>query len=298
MADEEQQDEQTSVEVEVVEQEPGQAVDETLEVDEANEENEIVLAGEDDAEEKPDPKSNASYILKRVLGREDKLKVENDRLRQEAAAKPVMPTLQSAPDEDAFDTRQDYLVAQSTYQRQMMSEVVGQQLNQQQNGHRLQAQQQRREDSLKTYAETASKLNVSDFNETQDKAFDVLGDDIAQMIAEQLPSDAPKLLYYLGKNSKKAEELREKFAINPGGMTFELGKLAGNLSIKPKRTKAAQPESKVKGGSVGGSGDSWQKQLDKIDDSADFSNMSKSINARRKLMKEAGAAGFDVSTLH
>lgn len=298
MADAEQQDEQTSVDLEVVEKEPGQEPDDNLEGDEATE-NEIVLAGQQEAEGKPDPKSNTDHILNRVMRRKDKLQDENVLLRQqlESVAKPTAPALQSEPDEFAYENREDYLVAKATHSRQMMTGVMREELNQQQNGHRLQAQEQRRSDSLRTYANNASMLKVADFNETQDKAFDVLGDDFAALIAEQLPEDAPKLLYYLGKNSLKAEELRDKFASNPGGVTFELGKLAGNLTIKPKRTKAAQPESKIAGGNVVGVGGDWQKQYDKIMDSADNDNISKTLHAMREMKKQAKAAGFDVSTL-
>jgi len=298
MADAEQQDEQTSVDLEVVEKEPGQEPADNLEDDEATE-NEIVLAGQEEAEGKPDPRSNTDHILNRVMRRKDKLQDENVRLKQqlEANAQPAVPALQSVPDEYAYENREDYLVALATYNRQMMSGVVSEQLNHQQSGHRLAAQEQRRKDSLTAYANNASMLKVSDFNETQDKAFDVLGDDFATLIAEQLPEDAPKLLYYLGKNSLKAEELRDKFASNPGGVTFELGKLAGNLTIKSKRTQAAQPESKVTGGSVGGVGGDWQKQYDKIVDATTDGNISKTLNAIRELKRQAKASGFDVSTL-
>jgi len=301
MAEAEQQDEQAAVENEVVEEAPGGEPTDTPEEDEVTE-NEIVLAGQEEAEGKPDPKSNTDHILNRVMRKKDKLKDENVQLRQQldAVARPAPQALQSAPDEYAdeyADDRPRYLAAKSAYDRQMLTDVVGQQLNQQQNGHRLHAQQQQRSDSLKTYATNAAKLGVSDFNEMQDRAFDVLGDDFAQMIAEQLPNDAPKLLYHLGKNSRKAERLREQFATNPGGVTFELGKLAGNLTIQPKRTKAAQPESSPQGGSVGGVSGSWQKQLDKLDDGTDMSNIAKNLNARREIKKQAKAAGFDVSTL-
>ncbi len=299
MAEAEQQDEQATVEDEVIEQSPGQEEAETKTEDEVTE-NEIVLAGQDEAEGKSDPKSNTDHILNRVMRKKDKLTDENTRLRAqlEAAAKPAVPSaLQSVPDEYAYENREDYLAALAVHNRQMMSGVVSEQLNQQQNGHRVEAQEQRRSDSLKTYAETASKLNVSDFNETQDRAFDVLGDDFAQLIAEQLPQDAPKLLYYLGKNSAKAEELRDKFASNPGGVTFELGKLAGNLTIQPKRTNAAQPEAKIESGSVGGINENWQDQYTKIMDSADNDNIAKTLNAMRELKKQAKEAGFDVSTL-
>lgn len=300
MAEAEQQDSEESVELEVDEQDPGQETADNPESDEAVE-NEIVLAGQEDALSKPDPKSKADHIQERISRKKDKdLQGENARLRAqlEAAAQPVVAQpVQSVPDEDDFDDRQTYLVAKDAHDRQMLTEVVGKQLNQQQNGHRVAAQQQQRDAALTTYAQTAAKLNVSDFNDTQDRAFDVLGDDFASLIAEQLPEDAPKILYYLGKNPRKAEEMRDKFALNPGSVTFALGKLAGNLTIKPKRTAAAQPEGKIEGGAVGGLNEDWQSQYTKILDSADDNNIAKTLTAIREIKKQAKQAGFDVSTL-
>jgi len=179
----------------------------------------------------------------------------------------------------------------------MLANTVSAQLDKQQNGHNLVAAQQKVDQNLRTYAENASKLKVSDFNETQDKAFDILGDDFAQLIAQELPEDAPTLMYWLGKNPGEAVGYRDRYLSNPGGTTFALGKLAGKLTIQRKRTSAAAPESTVESGSVGGLDTNWQKQLDKLSDEAEFGNISKTLNAKRAIKKQAKAAGFDVSTL-
>lgn len=296
MAEAEQLDE-TTVVVDDVEIDPStaEAVNE-----EVPEEFDIVLAGQDEAEEKPDPKTTADHILSRVMRKKGKLEDENVQLRQQLQAQqaqPVAPAVQPVPDEYAFDDRNDYLTAKASYDRQMLTDVVSQQLNQQQNGSRIEASNQQQAAALKTYAETAASLKVSDFNDTQDKAFDVLGDDLAQMIATKLPKKAPKLLYWFGKNPEEAAKMAESYKANPGNATFDLGELAGKLTIQPKRTKAAQPESKVESGSVGGINDDWQKEWEKLNESSEFSGMSKTINARRELKKRAKAAGFDTSAL-
>lgn len=260
------------------------------------EENEIVLAGQEENKEKSDP---TNHILKRVMKRKEKLQDENADLKNQIATlvkSGGSAAVQPEPDEFAFDNRDDYLAAKATWQQNLMNQAVTQQLDNQQNGHRVAAKEQKRDAALTTYAKNASNLKVSDFNETQDKAFDVLGDEFAQLIAENLPEDAPKLMYWLGKNPVEAARYRDDYKSNPGSTTFALGKLAGKLTIKPKRTQAADPESKLESEAVGGSTD-WQKQLDKIDESADMSNISKSLSARRKVKAQAKAAGFDVSTL-
>jgi hypothetical protein len=293
VVDEEQRTENT------VDGDSAQADPQGNEPDNEIEENEIVLAGQDEVENKgkSDPKS---HILKRVMKRESKLQNENEQLKaqlNQLANNQGAPVVAPEPDEFAFNTREEYLQAKAEWQQNLMHTTVSQQLQTQQHGHKAAAKEQERENALNTYATNAAGLNVSDFNETQDKAFDVLGDEFAQMIAQALPEDAPKLMYWLGKNPKDAAAYRDNYMSNPGGTTFALGKLAGKLTIKPKRSEAADPETKVEGAGEGGLQTDWQAKLDKIDNDADMSNISKALKQRRKLKKEAAAAGVDVSTL-
>ncbi len=296
MAEAEQLDE-TTAPVEGSEQDPGQEIVQDQDAGEVTpEEFDIVLAGQDEAESEPDPKSKADHILNRVMRKKGKLEDENVLLRQQLQAQqvqPVAPAVQAAPDEYNYDDRNDYLRDKTAWDRQMLTDVVSQQLNQQQNGHRIEASNQQRNAALETYAKTAANLGVSDFNGTQDKAFDVLGDELAQMIATKLPSKAPKLMYWFGKNPAEAARIADLYKADPGNATFQLGELAGKLTIQRKRTSAAAPESKVESGSVGGIDTDWQKQLDKISDDAEFGNISKTINAKREIKKQAKAAGYD-----
>jgi len=269
--------------------------------DEGEAENEIVLAGQESEEDerKAAPKDPKEFILRRFAKKNDRLQGENQALKDqlERLASEGQGAVDPVPDEDSFDTRGDYLTAQAQHQKKMMQSVVGDQLKTQQHGHRIAAQEQKEEKALDTYATHAVKLKVSDFNETQDKACEVLGDDFAQLIVRQLPEDAPKLLYWFGKNPDDAAQFRDDYAQNPGSTTFSLGKLAGKLTIKPKRSSAASPETKVTATGVTSGNEDWQKQLDKIDDAATPTTISKTLNARRELKKQARAAGFDVSTL-
>ena len=297
MADAEQLGE-ISTEVDV---DPGGEEVKTEIESEVVEEFDIVLADED-AEQKPEPKSQSDHILNRVMRKKEKLQDENVQLRQQldqARLQPVQQAtqVQPEPDEYAFDNREDYLQAKANWQQQMFGSEIDNRLNQQQNSHRIAAGNQQRDAALKTYAETAAALTVSDFNDAQDKAFDVLGEDMAQMIATRLPTKAPKLMYWLGKNPIEAERVAQMYKDDPGAATFELGELAGKLTLKPKQTNAAQPEAKIESGAVGGLNEDWQGLLDKADAEADMSNISKSINKRREIKAQAKKAGFDVSTL-
>lgn len=262
------------------------------------EENEIILTGQDEPTGKPEDPT--PHILRRVQRREEKTQLENQQLKAqlEQMASQSNTTIKPKPIEDNFDSIEEYNAADAQWQADLISTTISTQLNQQQNGHRIAAQEQERNVSHETYAKNAVALKVSDFNEIQDKAFDILGDDFARAIAETIPEEAPKLLYYLGKNPREAERYRDDYKLNPGRTNFLMGKLAGKLTLQPRRTKAADPETKIEGASVGDIGDGdWQAQIDKVYDSADDSTISKSINKVREIKKQAKAAGFDVSTL-
>lgn len=269
---------------------------------EAHEEFDIVLAGQDEPTEEPKPRASKDHILNRVLRKKEKLRDENVQLRQQlqqqmTPAQPSVAATAAAPDEYAYEDRNAYLADHAKWQQAMFSNVVSQQLNQQQNGHRIAAQEQEQSQALSTYADNAAKLNLPDFNDAQDKAFDILGDDFAQLIAQELPEDGAKLMYWFGKNPREAAQYRDNFQRNPGNTTFSLGKLAGNLTKQPRRSKAAQPESKVESASVGGGNSSWQRQYTQIMDGATDATIGKSMRQIRELKAKAKADGFDVSTL-
>lgn len=287
-----------SVDVDDQTQDPGQGSEENADDNEAVQEFDIVLAGQDEPQIEPEKKSTSDHILSRVMRKKDKLTEENESLKQQLLDKAQSPAaVETQPDEDDFDNRKDYLQAHSEWHSRMLNSATAAQLTRQQNSHRVAAQEQQHDTALQTYATNASNLKVRDFNDTQDKAFDVLGEQFVQMLATELPEDAPMLVYWLGKNPKEAEQYRDQFTANPSKTTFALGKLAGKLTIQPRQTNAAQPETKIESGSVGGINEDWQALLDKCDDATDMSNISKTLNERRAIKARAKAAGFDVSTL-
>ena len=287
----EQQDENAVIDDTIETDPPGDKIENEIE------ENEIVIAGQDEeTESKSDPKD---HILKRVMRRKDKLQGENEDLKTQLQqlANQNTQVVAPRPDEFAFDDRADYLAADAKWHQELLSTTVSQQLNVQQDGHRVAAAEQQREAKIELYATTAANLKVSDFNDLQDKAFEILGDEFAQLLVENLPKQAPSLVCWFANNPVEAARYRDDYKSNPGNTTFELGLLAGKLTKQPKRTQAANPEVKIEGAGMGGVETDWQTKLDKIDNDADMSNLSKALRARRQVKAEAKAAGFDVSTL-
>ena len=270
--------------------------------DEVNEEVEIVLAGQEDspsdeAASKPD---NRDYILRRMQKKRDKVEQENLELKLKLAANSSRsdnaepPTLEQC---EYDDTR--FQSELSKWQAVQQESSVRRIIQEQQEGHRLVAAEQGKQQALETYAENASKLGVLDFNESQDKAMDILGDDFSELLAVQLPVDSPKLMYWFGKNPKEAEKYRDLYQSNPGGATFELGKLAAKLTVKRKHSSAASPERKIDASGVPGGNSDFQKRYQEIDKQLDSGKLSiqQGVNKVLELKQEARKAGFDVAQL-
>ena len=96
----------------------------------------------------------------------------------------------------------------------------------------------------------ATKLAVPDYEETEDKVIEIFGEDLIGEII--LRSESPtKLLYFLGKNLKKAEEIYEDFQTDPFGASMRLGKLEDKIKVKPKSKITPDPDKELEGGGAG-----------------------------------------------
>ncbi|WP_299083064.1 hypothetical protein [uncultured Paraglaciecola sp.] len=281
----------------------------TPKADESSEENEIVLAGQEGSPpstaNKPSSDgqhSNTDAVIKRMRRKRERLDAENETLRREneqlrrhaqgggntqgdrrTLQLPNRPTrAESGYDEEKFDA------AMAEWTDKVTDIKVQAGLQQANQGQRVVAAQQREQTALKQYAENANALKVPDFNDTQEDALDVLGADFGTMLARELPSDAPKLVYFFGKNPEEAVRYREMFDNNPGGTTFELGKLAERLVIKRKQSSAAAPEDRIDGQGLAGGDDSLEGQLAKIDEKLEKGEMEPAFAIRetRRIKRE------------
>ena len=96
--------------------------------------------------------------------------------------------------------------------------------------------------------EAASKLKVPDYDEVEDKAISILGNDTAkQLIAES--EHSAKLMYFLGKNPAKAQHIADLVETSPVKAILELGALGASLKAqtKAKRNPAPNPDDELEG---------------------------------------------------
>ncbi len=111
------------------------------------------------------------------------------------------------------------------------------------------------ERSLKRHVEKSLTLGIKDFDETEDKAIEILGEDTVNQLIQN--SDKSHItLYYLGKNPDKAEEIADLIKTNPIKATLQLGVLEERLKIKPlgQTQQAPDPDEELQGGSSGSAG--------------------------------------------
>lgn len=191
------------------------------------------------------------------------------------------PTLESCGyDQDAY---QQQMLAWS---RKQTTEVVQQSFQERESQAAQDAKSQEVDQKITGHYDRANKLAVGDFESAEDKAAEVLGADLVQGI--QATADNSELVvYYLGKNPDKARELREIFDRSPGEFTFKLGKMAANLSLKPRSSNAPDPDIPVPGGGgviATAKERQWMRKLDEAYDKQD-------INLARQVRREAEANG-------
>lgn len=99
----------------------------------------------------------------------------------------------------------------------------------------------------KAHYDRAEKLGVTDYDEVEDKAIDILGNDIVNQFIKASP-DSQTVLYYLGKNPGKAEEIAKLIKSEPIKGVLKLGALGAGLKVQTKARKSApDPDNELEG---------------------------------------------------
>lgn len=268
------------------------------------ESDEVLITHADDAESVNVSKKVPRRVRK-LLDRNDQLKgelsnnqdvmsekdAENQLLRMQLVQmnqsvqkkeKAVKPTMESCGfDEGKYDS------AMQTFTRSGAESVFSEKIGELQQQQNQQAIEQQKNKAIGAHYERADALKVKDYDEAEEAAVSVLGSELVQNIAASA-DDSHTLIYYLGKNKAKAEELKLLFANDPAKATYALGKLAAGLTIKPV-TKKSTPDidSPLEGGGGGGSS-AWETKLKHVRAEA---RKTGNISPILRLKEEAKAAG-------
>ena len=109
------------------------------------------------------------------------------------------------------------------------------------------------------YVNLKQEHNFKDFGETEELVSNTFSI-TQQSIIVQGAEDAALLVYALGKNPKKLEELSK--ITDPVDFAFKVAKLESQLKVTSR--KAPKPEKRVSGGKAGGMSGNVDKTLEKL----------------------------------
>lgn len=96
--------------------------------------------------------------------------------------------------------------------------------------------------------ERADDLKVKDFDDTENKAIAIIGNDVAKHII-QSSDNSHFVMYYLGKHPGEAENIKALIDSDPIKGVLAIGRLEAELSVKPKakREPAPNPDDELSG---------------------------------------------------
>ena len=288
----ETEDEVITTEVETSE------VSEEVSTDEAAaEEVEIVVEGEEQPASKSQRPNGIQKRFKKLTGKIDAANTatdeatrRNEMLEEEIKllrlqAQQTQPA--TRPDEDDFETTAEYLTALDKYDEVRIAKVAQEQVAQIVQNSQTQTSQVNQDAALKEglteHYDRADTLKMANYEELEDKAIDVLGNDLAKVIMTNTEK-SHLIMAHLGANPGKAADLVELVKVNPVKALVRAVEIGNSLSIKPK-SNAPDPETKVESGAAVSD---WQKRVDQARDKASETGDMKPLIALKKQAKESG----------
>jgi hypothetical protein len=269
-------------------------VEEDAEV--VNEEVEIIVEGEEEPASKAKPNGFKKRINK-LNGKIDKANEATDeatrranaleeenrllRLHQQQSEKPA-----TAPDEDDFDTDAEYQAAKADWDEKRISAIAAAkvseiiQANQSQN---TQGSIDRDlEDSIGRHYERVESLKMANYEDLEDKAIDVLGNEFAKMIIAKTRK-SHLIMGHLGANTGKAEELAMLLKSDPVGALIQAVEIGEKLSIRPKHSITPDPETRIEPGEASSAEQQDKKLNDLREEAGKTGDMSKLLEYKKQL---------------
>lgn len=228
------------------------------EPDEDEEEERVVVIGDDEPDEE---EKEAPGWVKKVRKVNRKLESENRRLKREleqrstAAEKPPVevgekPTLKSV----GYDDKKYEKALAEYYERKRQAEQY-----EAEKARKVEEQQKKWQEKLQRYVTQKQAHGFRDFEDAEELVANTFSD-TQQGIIVQGAEDSALVVYALGKNPKKLEELAKES--DPVTFAFKVAKLESQLKVKDK--KAPSPERRVKGAKSGGLSGTEDQTLERL----------------------------------
>jgi hypothetical protein len=259
-------DEEVVEEDDIVEEDPDESVHEESDPedndpgdDDEDEDDRVVLIGDEEPEDE-DEKREAPKWVKNVRKANRKLESENRRLKRELQERSSeknpeivlgeKPTLKSVK----YDDKKYEQELAAYYERKRKLEEI-----EAQKAKALEEQNKKWESKRAAYDSKRSEHSFRDFEEAEEIVTSAL--DITQQgIIVQGADDSALVVYALGKNPKKLEELTK--VKDPVEFAVRIGKLESQLKVTSK--KAPAPEKRVTAGKSSGLSGSADSTLERL----------------------------------
>lgn len=261
----------------------------------AVEEVEVILEG-DDASPEPVPQwvnkrfgryakkvKQANSEVEQVKAQMEAIRQENELLRLNAQqAKP-----KERPNEDDFDTREDYLKADQKWIDERARSIADERFQELNKANISQTTQQQYSETIDkqidSHYERVASLKMPNYAELEGKAADALGDEVCREILAN--NEASHLIMaHLGANPHKAQHYKSMIDNGqPIKAVMAIGELGAKLSIKPKNQSTPDPETKIAPGETA-STTANERKLEKLRaEAAASGDMSKLLEFKRSL---------------
>jgi hypothetical protein len=205
----------------------------------------VVTIGDDPAPEEEEIPATAAPWIKDLRKRNQETVKENRELKKKLEALQAAPadklvTIGEKPTLESCEYDTDKFEQELEQWHEAKRKVSEQERKKQEAGAKAQAAWQA---TLESYSKRKSELKVSDYEEAEFAAQEVLS--VTQQGVILSGADNPALVVYaLGKNPKKAQELAA--ISDPVKFAFAVAKLEKDMKVTPRKT-APLPESTVRG---------------------------------------------------
>lgn len=220
----------------------------------------------------------------------EKAALEQEKQLLEMASSLTEPEKVGIPMELDYDTPEEYKTALDNYiaekAKAETQNLLDQTAQQQQQVAQQQALEQQMDKAMDRHYEQASKLGAADYSQAEDVARQVMGDEVSKQIMLQFPEQSAAILYQLGKDQAKAQEISGLVQSDPLQGVIALTRYADSIG---KIEKPTTPEPDEPNLSKGGSVSNWDAELDRLRKAKEKGKATQTdIMNLRKQAREAG----------
>ncbi|HEX7891464.1 MAG TPA: hypothetical protein VF522_19085 [Ramlibacter sp.] len=247
----------------------------------------VVQFGEEEPPASEDTSVTAPPWVKELRVEQKRLRKENAELRAKlgtgqpgAQQKPTLPPKPKMSDSDIDYDEEKFEQARDAWDVKKR-ELDSWEANQQAAAN---AQEERARKANEAYSASKSSLKVKDFGEAEDAVAAAIPEDWRQAILKTGPRNPGALVYALGKNPKRLQELAS--IKDPVKFAVAIGKLETEVKVTKRTSTKPAPETTVR--SQGGASGNSKATLERLEAEAERTGDRSKVAAFKRQLQAAG----------